>query len=125
MNASHIPMVYAGGQEATLKVGLVGCGGRGTGAADNVLDSSENVQIGRILGGRIMFTTGYLWEYPRKEGMSDMEWQIRNWYYFDYLSGDHIVEQHVHQHDVTDWVMKSHPVQATALGGRQMRTEEL
>jgi predicted dehydrogenase len=57
--------------------------------------------------------------------MSDMEWQIRNWYYFDYLSGDHIVEQHVHQHDATDWVMKSTPVQATAIGGRQMRTEEL
>ena len=54
-----------------------------------------------------------------------MEWQIRNWYYFDWLSGDHIVEQHVHQHDATDWVMGAHPVQATAVGGRQMRTEEL
>ena len=41
----NIPFVYAGGQEQTLKIGLVGCGGRGTGAADNVLDSSENVQI--------------------------------------------------------------------------------
>jgi predicted dehydrogenase len=82
-------------------------------------------QIGQVVSGRIKFNTGYLWEYPRREGMSDMEWQIRNWYYFDWLSGDHIVEQHVHQHDVTDWVMQSPPVQATAVGGRQMRTEEL
>jgi myo-inositol 2-dehydrogenase/D-chiro-inositol 1-dehydrogenase len=259
MNSPWIPAVHVRGQETTLKVGLIGCGGRGTGAADNVLDSSENVQIialadmfpdrlqkcrlqvqskkddagrphpgvkiqddfcftgfdayrkiletgvdyvmlaqppgfrpihfaaavdagkhiffekpvavdpvgvrkvieygekakekklgivpgtqsrhtprimetikrihdgaiGEVVSGRINFNTQYLWNYPRKEGMSDMEWQIRNWYYFDWLSGDHIVEQHVHQHDVTDWVMQAHPVRATAVGGRQMRTEEL
>ena len=45
MNANEIPEVHVSGQETTLKIGLVGCGGRGTGAADNVLDSSENVQI--------------------------------------------------------------------------------
>jgi predicted dehydrogenase len=81
--------------------------------------------IGEVVFGRIYFNTGYLWEYPRKEGESDMEWQIRNWYYFDWLSGDHIVEQHVHQHDAANWVLGAHPVRATAVGGRQVRTEEL
>ena len=82
-------------------------------------------QIGEVLSGAITFNTGYLWSYERKPEMSDMEWQIRNWYYFDWLSGDHIVEQHVHQHDVADWVLRARPVSATAVGGRQVRTEPL
>jgi predicted dehydrogenase len=82
-------------------------------------------QIGRVVAGRIYFNTGYLWEFERREGMSDIEWQIRNWYYFDWLSGDHIVEQHVHQIDAMDWVMKTHPVRAVGVGGRQSRIEPL
>ncbi len=251
MNASLIPLVHWRGQEQTLKVGLVGCGGRGTGAGDNVLEGAANVQIialadmfkdrmdscrrilskkdgfkvaddhcflgfdaykklldtsidyvmlceppgfrpdhfaqaveagkhiffekpvavdpvgvrkviaagekakekklgilagtnmrhhrpiqetiqrihdgqiGEVVFGRIYFNTGYLWERERKPEMSDLEWQIRNWYYFDFLSGDHIVEQHVHQIDLANWVMGSTPTQATAVGGRQMRTEPI
>jgi predicted dehydrogenase len=52
-----------------------------------------------------------------------MEWQIRNWLYFAWLSGDHIVEQHVHNLDVCNWVMGTHPVKASSLGGRQARTD--
>jgi len=252
MNSPELPLVHARGQETTLKVGLVGCGGRGSGAADNVLEGAPNVQItaladlfpekidklrrvlagkqhpgvkiqddtcysgidaykrlldtsidyvmlceppgfrpphfvaaveagkhiftekpvavdpvgvrkviaagekarekklgilagtnmrhhraieetirrihdgqiGEVVSGRIYFNTQYLWEYPRKPGMSDLEWQIRNWYYFDWLSGDHIVEQHIHQIDLANWVLGSPPLQATAVGGRQMRTGE-
>jgi len=59
----------------------------------------------------------------RKPGMTDMEWQCRNWLYFTWLSGDHIVEQHVHNIDVINWVLQSHPVRALAIGGRQVRTD--
>ena len=82
-------------------------------------------QIGNVVAGYIFFNTGYLWSYERRPGWSDMEWQVRNWYYFDWLSGDHIVEQHIHQIDLTDWVFRAHPVRATAVGGRQARVEEL
>jgi predicted dehydrogenase len=51
-----------------------------------------------------------------------MEWQLRNWNYFNWLSGDHIVEQHVHNLDVMNWVLGTHPIKAvSALGGRQSR----
>jgi predicted dehydrogenase len=59
----------------------------------------------------------------RKEGWSDLEWQCRNWNYFTWLGGDHIVEQHVHNLDVMNWVIGTHPIKATALGGRQVRTQ--
>jgi myo-inositol 2-dehydrogenase / D-chiro-inositol 1-dehydrogenase len=51
-----------------------------------------------------------------------MEWQLRNWLYFTWLSGDHIVEQHVHNLDVVNWAMQAHPVRAVGMGGRQVRT---
>ena len=71
------------------------------------------------------FNTGGLWNHGRKEGWSDMEWQIRNWYYFTWLSGDHLVEQAVHNVDWLVWAMKEQPpARALALGGRQVRTEE-
>ncbi len=82
-------------------------------------------QIGRIVAGRCFFNTGWLWKFERQPGESDMEWQLRNWYYFDWLSGDHIVEQHVHELDVCHWVMKAPPVTAYAVGGRQVRTDPI
>ena len=244
----QIPMVHAGGQEPTLKIGLIGCGGRGTGAAENCLSAAPNVQIiamadmfkdrldnsrkllsekdgykvkddltftgfdahkrildtpidmvllatppgfrpihfasaveagkhvfmekpcavdpvgvrkvietgekarakklavlpgtqyrhqvsfvetvkrvhggqiGDIRAGRAYYNSGTLWDKPRGKGMTEMEWQLRNWLYFDWLSGDQPVEQHIHTIDVTDWVMNAHPVRAVATGGRQVRT---
>ncbi len=57
---------------------------------------------------------------PPKQG--EMEWQIRNWNHFNWLSGDHIVEQHVHNIDVCNWIMKDqHPVEANGMGARQVR----
>ena len=59
----------------------------------------------------------------REPRWSDMEWQLRNWNYFTWLGGDHIVEQHVHNLDVMNWVLGTHPVRAVSgLGGRQART---
>jgi predicted dehydrogenase len=66
---------------------------------------------------------GPIWVKPRQPDWSDMEWQMRNWYYFTWLSGDFNVEQHVHFLDVCAWVMKGeYPVSAFGLGGRQART---
>jgi predicted dehydrogenase len=53
---------------------------------------------------------------------SDMEWQIRNWLFLTWLSGDHIVEQHVHNLDVINWFVGSPPVKCAGMGGRQVRT---
>src|SRR6516162_10015837 len=52
-----------------------------------------------------------------------MEWQLRNWLYFTWLSGDHNVEQHIHSLDKMQWAMRDqHPLRAVGLGGRQVRT---
>jgi len=60
---------------------------------------------------------------PREPGMTDMHWQMRNWYFFTWLCGDFNVEQHVHFLDVCAWAMKDeYPVRAVGLGGRQVRT---
>jgi predicted dehydrogenase len=66
---------------------------------------------------------GPIWVKPRRPEWTDMEWQMRNWYYFTWLSGDFNVEQHVHFLDVCAWIMKEeYPVSAMGLGGRQVRT---
>jgi myo-inositol 2-dehydrogenase/D-chiro-inositol 1-dehydrogenase len=70
------------------------------------------------------YLTGSLWSKPRQEGWSDAEWQLRNWLYFTWLSGDHLVEQAVHAVDWMQWAMKDEaPVNALAVGGRQVRVE--
>ncbi|MDB5334936.1 MAG: hypothetical protein JWN70_555 [Planctomycetaceae bacterium] len=66
---------------------------------------------------------GGIWVKPRQSDWSDMTWQMRNWYYFTWLSGDFNVEQHVHFLDVCAWAMKDeYPVKAVGMGGRAVRT---
>src|SRR5690606_15977708 len=79
--------------------------------------------LGEVVAGQVYWNQGGLWHVDRTPGMSDMEWQLRNWLYFTYLSGDHIVEQHVHNIDVANWALQSHPIKATAVGGRQTRVD--
>jgi predicted dehydrogenase len=59
---------------------------------------------------------------PRQEGQSELEYQMRNWYYFNWLSGDHICEQHIHNLDVGNWLLGSPPSECNGQGGRQVRT---
>lgn len=90
------------------------------------VDSMEAIHegaIGDVVAGRCYWNQGPLWNKPRESSWSDMEWQLRNWLYFTWLSGDHIVEQHVHNLDVMNWAIKAHPVRAVAMGGRQVRTD--
>ena len=56
------------------------------------------------------------------DGLTELEYQVRNWYFFNWLSGDHIVEQHIHNLDVCNWVQDGFPVSAQGQGGRQVRT---
>lgn len=80
--------------------------------------------IGTITAGRCYWNQGSLWHRERAMGMTDVEWQIRNWLYFSWLSGDHIVEQHVHNLDVINWALRGRPEKCVGMGGRQVRTAE-
>ncbi len=69
---------------------------------------------------------GAIWVKPREPDWTDMHWQMRNWYYFTWLSGDFNVEQHVHFLDVCAWAMgDSYPVSAIGMGGRHVRTDPM
>jgi predicted dehydrogenase len=85
----------------------------------------EHILGGAIGDVRSIFASYYttpLWTKPRKESWSDMEWQMRNWVHFDWLAGDHIVEQACHSVDKINWGMNNEtPISATAVGGRQLR----
>ncbi|TVP51738.1 MAG: gfo/Idh/MocA family oxidoreductase [Mongoliibacter sp.] len=92
---------------------------------DNYRETIKRIhdgQIGDIVGGQVYWNDGGVWVNARQPGQTEMEYQMRNWYYFNWLCGDHIVEQHVHNIDVANWVKKGHPVKAYGTGGRQVRT---
>ncbi len=78
-------------------------------------------QIGEIVAAQCYWNMGDLWVKERTAGMSEIEWQCRNWLYFSWLSGDHIVEQHVHNIDVVNWAIGALPVNVMGMGGRQVR----
>lgn len=88
-----------------------------------VIQRIQDGAIGDVVGGQCYWIQEGLWVRERQEGWSDMEWQMRNWLYFDWTSGDIIVEQHMHNIDVMNWVMGSVPVSAIASGGRLVRDE--
>jgi predicted dehydrogenase len=73
--------------------------------------------IGEIVGGSISWNMGILWKAERKPGMSNADFLAKNWLNFTEMSGDHIVEQHVHQLDVTNWVMGRMPQSFIGFGG--------
>ena len=82
--------------------------------------------IGRIVTLQTNYNIGGLWSHVRQPGWTDMEWQLRNWYYFTWLSGGQLVEQHVHGIDLMSWAMQNeYPEKCFGLGGRQSRTDSL
>jgi predicted dehydrogenase len=96
-----------------------------------IIKRIRNGAVGEIVSGQCYWNQGALWVNAAKKnfkkkkelGWSDMEYQCRNWLFFTWLSGDHIVEQHVHNLDVINWAIGSHPVKCLGMGGRQARTE--
>jgi myo-inositol 2-dehydrogenase / D-chiro-inositol 1-dehydrogenase len=78
--------------------------------------------IGDLVCLRVYWNGGGVWVRPRQEDQTELEYQLRNWYYFNWMSGDHIVEQHIHNLDVGNWLLKDHPAECNGMGGRQVRT---
>ena len=92
---------------------------------NNYLAIAEKIkqnEVGKILSGQVYWNSSGVWVNPRKSGQSEMEYQMRNWYYFNWLCGDHILEQHIHNIDVANWFIGEYPVSAQGMGGRLIRT---
>jgi predicted dehydrogenase len=74
--------------------------------------------IGDVVSGRCYWNNEGIWFHDRQQNQTDVAYNIHNWYHFLWLCGDQIVEQHVHNLDVINWVLKSHPIKAQGTGGR-------
>ena len=92
------------------------------------IDTIKRIKDGAV--GKLMFLRAY-WNTanpaktpPDREGLTEMEYQLRDWYFFTWLSGDHICEQHIHNLDVCNWIMDDYPAEANGMGGRQVRTSK-
>jgi len=90
-------------------------------------ETIEQIQkgaLGKLMGGQFYWMGGPVTHNrPRGQGMSDVEWQVLNWFAWSWTCGDHIVEQHVHNLDIMVWAMGGPPESAVGIGGRQVRPE--
>ena len=123
VDAPGVRRVLAANEEAKKK-GLavaVGLNMRHTVGIREVANRVRDGILGRLTFLRAYCNNAGVWVRPREPGQTEMEYQMRNWYYFNWLCGDHIVEQHVHNLDVSNWVMGGHPVEANGMGGREVR----
>ncbi|RYZ48213.1 MAG: Gfo/Idh/MocA family oxidoreductase, partial [Chitinophagaceae bacterium] len=77
--------------------------------------------IGEIVSAQAWWNNDGVWVKKRQPGQTEMEYQMRNWYYFNWLCGDHIAEQHIHNIDVVNWFKGAYPVKAQGMGGREVR----
>lgn len=84
-------------------------------------EMNDNNGIGNIVSANVYWNGGKLWHRENNPSWSEMEWMIRDWVNWCWLSGDHIVEQHVHNLDVANWFMGTPPVKALGFGSRQRR----
>jgi len=88
---------------------------------NTILDLISNGDIGKIVSGQVYWNGAGVWVRKRKPDQTEMEYQMRNWYYFNWLCGDHILEQHIHNIDVANWFIGEYPKSAQGMGGRQVR----
>ena len=91
-------------------------------AYKETIEQLKGGAIGDIIFCRCYWNQAELWVRNRQENESELSYQMRNWYYFNWLCGDHIVEQHIHNIDVINWLMDGPPEKAEGMGGRQVRT---
>jgi predicted dehydrogenase len=123
-DAGGVRRVLATAEEARrkdLKVG-VGLQRHHSAMYDETIRRIQDGAIGSVNLMRCYWTGGGVWVRQRQPGQTEMEYQMRNWYYFNWLCGDHIVEQHIHNLDVCNWLKGEPPVRAQGVGGRQVRT---
>jgi predicted dehydrogenase len=124
VDANGYKTVLAAYAEATKKgLGVVaGTQRRHHAAYVEAMKRVQDGAIGEIVAARAYWNQGGLWNKPRQSSWSDVEYQLRNWLYYTWLSGDHIVEQHVHNLDVVNWALAGIPTRVVGVGGRQART---
>jgi predicted dehydrogenase len=77
--------------------------------------------IGEVLLQRVYWNGGGIWYRNRQPGQSEMEFQVNNWYHFNWVCGDQICEQHIHNLDVANWVKRDYPVECNGMGGGEQR----
>lgn len=129
-DAGGVRRVLAAAQEAkkkNLKVGV----GLQRHHQQGYLETMKRLHegaVGDINSMRCYWNGTTPWVHPRAElekragrKLTEMEYQMRNWYYFVWLCGDHICEQHIHNLDVINWVKQGHPVRAQGMGGVEVR----
>ena len=124
VDAPGVRRVLAAAEEAkkkNLKIG-VGLQRHHSDAYNETIKRLQDGAIGDIVSMRCYWNGNELWVKNRQPNQTEMEYQMRNWYYFNWLSGDHIVEQHIHNIDVINWVKGKYPIRAQGMGGRQVRT---
>ena len=126
VDAPGVRRIIAAGKKAREKK-LSFVSGFETRYSDTAREAIKKVHggaIGKVTSIEILYNTGSLWHRGRQPDWTEMEFQLRNWYYFTWLSGDHIVEQHVHLDDFANWVMREKPpLHAWGFGGRQVRVD--
>ena len=88
---------------------------------NSTLKLINNGNIGKIVSGQVYWNSAGVWVRKRVKGQTEMEYQMRNWYYFNWLCGDHILEQHIHNIDVANWFIGEYPNSASGMGGREVR----
>jgi predicted dehydrogenase len=126
VDAPGVRRVLAAGEKARKK-GISFVSGFETRYSEEARQSVEKIRdgaIGDIVAIQGIYNVGFLWHRGRKPEWTEMEYQLRNWYYFTWLSGDHIVEQFVHFMDKACWFLDEQtPLSAWGYGGRQVRTD--
>jgi len=112
-------------KEKNLKVG-VGLQRHHQAPYIDTINRIKDKAIGDVVAMRCYWNSGGVWD-PRKKRedcSGEMEYQMRNWYYYTWLCGDHICEQHIHNLDVCNWVMDDFPTECAGMGGREVRTDK-
>ena len=100
---------------------VVGLQRRYQNSYNSTLKLINNGDIGKIVSGQVYWNSAGVWVRKRAKGQTEMEYQMRNWYYFNWLCGDHILEQHIHNIDVANWFIGEYPKSASGMGGREVR----
>jgi predicted dehydrogenase len=123
-DAPGVRMVLAAAEEAKKKnlSVVVGLQRRYQNNYRETLKRIQDGAIGDIVSGQVYWNGEGVWVKQRTAGQTEMEYQMRNWYYFNWLCGDHILEQHIHNIDVANWFKGGYPVTAQGMGGREVRT---
>jgi len=121
VDAVGIRMVYDGYEEAKKKNLKVAAGTQRR-HRPSYIETVKRIQdgaIGEVRSMRVYWVNGGPIWHRGDHGQTDLERQIRNWYHYIWLCGDHICEQHVHNLDIANWIMNDHPVKCWGMGARQ------